>query len=167
MNRISTKTTERPKLLWVDDEYADFPDLVTKLESNGWDVDCAESYSEALSKLAIGDVNSIIIDMIIPYGTPSDSGPSAVVRDRKEYLGFALLKALQKQRSRTSKQEIVVLSVVDEETLAVRIMRLVQEGVVKKQLVKRAGLALDDVVRAIGAPPSEGTNVSTNTNALG
>ena len=105
-------SSNRPKILWVDDESLDILEpLAKRIMKAGVTVDRATSYTEAFHRLGETSYSAVMIDVILPFS----EGSGLLASD----LGLRLAEDIRKDRVRKASEEstkptipIIILSVV-------------------------------------------------------
>lgn len=116
-----------PRLLWVDDEYGDFPNVHDFVSNLGWEIRPVFSVAAAYELLAenpgVDAWDCLLLDAIVPVGR-TDVTPSVFADFQKRlhrphysdyrYAGFMLLDAF---RAKKIAKKTVVLSLVPKDRL--------------------------------------------------
>jgi CheY-like chemotaxis protein len=136
----------KKRLLWIDDDHARLPELITMLSERGFEVHCAESVYEAKERFRRHVYDCVLLDMILPYGS---TGEARAAERERSYLGLGVIDWIVNNSTPDERPRIVILSIVDEERLSLRLQNLKKRGIVSEVLQKGAMISLEDVVNAV------------------
>ena len=136
------------RVLWIDDEHAQLPELVNELRRASLDVECAESVRNGVEKLRSTHFDGVLLDMILPAGghrlaEEGDNPPE------KPFRGLDVLAEIAGLGEDRTRPRVVVLTIADDSRLAKKLVKWKRSGLVADVLHKHPSCSLETVAQAM------------------
>jgi CheY-like chemotaxis protein len=144
------------RLLWVDDEWSQLPELLDLFSAAEIEADCARSPAEAQALMDKNHYDVVLLDMILPTrSVPTRSGiPNAAP---PPFLGLDLLNRIS-DIPQEKRPAVVVVTIAEDDRLLERL-----NGWIKKRLItevlRKGTLTHERILNAVKAALSR--NLST------
>lgn len=135
-------------VLWIDDEYNKYVDLVSSLEKEGFTFEFAKSLVEARQKLEeIDRYDAVIVDIIMRAG--EDYKVEDYKRTKHDYVYWGLVVLEELHHLKKSVPRIVVLTIVEDPVVLVDINAMMKKRGLISDVLSKGTLKQQDVYEAI------------------
>lgn len=136
------------KVLWIDDEYNRYTDLISTLEKKDIHFDFAETMIDAKKKLEVpDDYDALIIDLILREGKDYTLEEIKQKRRISDYWGMVLLEELHSTKQHVPK--IIILTVVRDARIHTKIKKLMKRKKIITEVLNKGVLKKKDVQESL------------------